>query len=60
MGDVLSAGLVFLGTAVFSLQTKQFAFVNAVIVLAWLGLAWRVGQRYDALTEERGRKPAAV
>ena len=60
MGDVLSAGLVFLGTAVFSLQAKQFALVNAVIVLAWLVLAWRVGRRYDALTEERGRQPAAV
>jgi AAA family ATP:ADP antiporter len=60
MGDVLSAGLVFLGTAVFSLQTKQFALVNAVIVVAWLVLAWRVGQRYQALTEERGRTPAAV
>lgn len=59
MGDVLSAGLVFLGTAVFSLQPKQFALVNAVIVVAWLALAWQVGQRYDALTEER-RKPAAV
>jgi AAA family ATP:ADP antiporter len=60
VGDVLSAGLVFLGTAVFSLQTKQFALVNAVIVLAWLALAWQVGRRYQALTEERGRKPAAV
>jgi AAA family ATP:ADP antiporter len=60
MGDVLSAGLVFLGTAVFSLQTKQFALVNAVIVLAWLALAWQVGQRYQTLTEERGPKPAAV
>lgn len=59
MGDVLSAGLVFLGTAVFSLQPKQFALVNAVIVVAWLALAWQVGQRYDALTEER-RNPATV
>ena len=60
MGDVLSAGLVFLGTSVFSLHPKQFAFVNGVIVLAWLGLAWRVGRRYDVLTEERGPKVAAV
>ncbi len=60
MGDVLSAGLVFLGTAVLSLQPKQFAAVNAVIVVAWLVLAWQVGRHYDALTEERGRKPAAV
>jgi len=60
MGDVLSAGLVFLGTAVFSLQPKQFAFVNAIIVVAWLAIAWRVGRHYDARTAERGRQPAAV
>jgi len=58
MGDVLSAGLVFLGSAVLSLQARQFALVNAVIVVAWLVLAWQVGRRYGALTEERGRKPA--
>ena len=59
MGDVLSAGLVFLGTAVFSIQPRQFALVNAIIVVAWLALAWRVGRRYDSLTEARSH-PAAV
>jgi len=58
MGDVLSAGLVFVGTAVFSLHAKQFAFINAFIVIGWLALAWQVGRRYDALTEERGAKAA--
>ena len=57
MGDVLSAGLVFLGTAVFSIQPRQFALVNAIIVVAWLALAWRVGRGYDSLTEERSHAP---
>lgn len=60
MGDVLSAGLVFVGTAVFSLGAKQFALINAIIVIAWLALAWQVGRRYDARTEERGQVTAAV
>ncbi len=58
MGDVLSAGLVFLGTAVFSIQPRQFALVNAIIVVAWLALAWRVGRRYDSLTEARSHAAA--
>ena len=58
MGDVLSAGLVFLGTAVFSIQPRQFALINAIIVVAWLALAWRVGRRYDSLTEERAHAAA--
>jgi ATP:ADP antiporter, AAA family len=60
MGDVLSAGLVFLGTAVFSIQPRQFALVNAIIVVAWLALAWQVGRRYDSLTEERRHGAAAM
>ncbi len=53
MGDVLSAGLVFVGTAVVTLQPRGFAAVNAVIVLAWLVLAWRVGHQYKRLTESK-------
>lgn len=51
IGDVLSAGLVFVGTALLTLHPRGFAAVNAVIVLAWLFLAWRVGQYYKALSE---------
>jgi ATP:ADP antiporter, AAA family len=57
MGDVLSAALVFVGTAVLTLQPRGFAAVNAVIVVVWLVLAWRVGQEYKRLTEA-GKAPA--
>jgi AAA family ATP:ADP antiporter len=48
MGDVLSALLVFAGTAVLALQPRGFAAVNAALVVAWLVLAWRVGRTYAA------------
>jgi AAA family ATP:ADP antiporter len=51
IGDVLSAGLVFVGTSVLALHPRGFAAVNAIIVLGWLVLAWRVGRYYKALAE---------
>jgi AAA family ATP:ADP antiporter len=50
MGDVTSAGLVFVGTTVFSLQPRGFAVINVVLVVVWLVLAWRIGQQYKELT----------
>jgi AAA family ATP:ADP antiporter len=58
MGDVLSALLVFLGTTVFMLRPRGFAAVNAVIVVAWLVLAWQVGRTYKQLTEAKQPQPA--
>ena len=49
MGDVLSALLVFAGTAVWTLQPRGFAAINALLVIVWLGLAWRVGREYTQL-----------
>ena len=49
IGDVLSALLVFVGTAVWPLQPRGFAAINAVLVVIWLFLAWRVGHDYKRL-----------
>ena len=57
MGDVLSALLVFIGTAVLTLGPRQFALVNAIIVFAWLIIAWRVGRQYT-VRSEASRVPA--
>jgi ATP:ADP antiporter, AAA family len=57
MGDVLSAGLVFAGTTVVMLGPRGFAAANAVLVLAWLALAWRVGQEYRRLAST-GQAPS--
>ena len=60
MGDVLSAALVFVGTAVLTLRPRQFALVNAVIVIAWLMLAWQVGREYVTRSQASKRTvPAA-
>jgi AAA family ATP:ADP antiporter len=58
MGDVLSALLVFAGTSLLVLQPRGFAAVNALLVIVWLVLAWRVGRTYAALT--RRTDPAGV
>ena len=50
MGDVLSAALVFGGTTFLALSAWGFAAINAVLAVATLLLAWRVGRHYNALT----------
>ena len=40
-GDVLQAGIVYLGSEVLKLSTTQFAWINVALTLAWL---WVVAQ----------------
>ena len=60
MGDVLSAALVFVGTTFLALPTRGFAGVNAVLAVAALILAWRVGRHYKALTTKTAAPLAAA
>jgi AAA family ATP:ADP antiporter len=60
MGDVLSAVLVFIGTAVLTLRPRQFALVNAIIVFAWLLIAWQVGRQYSVRSEAARRAAPAA
>jgi AAA family ATP:ADP antiporter len=46
-GDVLSAGLVYVGTTFLSLQVQQFAMVNLALVGLWLVLAVLIGREYS-------------
>jgi AAA family ATP:ADP antiporter len=48
-GDVLSAGLVFAGTTWLGFATKQFALVNAALVVVWLTIAVVLGKRFKQL-----------
>jgi hypothetical protein len=57
VGDVLSAVLVFINTTCFALHPRGCAAVNAVIVVAWLALAWSVGRDYARLTVARAPTP---
>ena len=42
-GDVFSAGIVYLGTAVLSLSVAQFAWINVALVLVWIGACAATG-----------------
>ena len=48
-GDVLSAALVFVGTAVLTLSTQQFAMINILLVCVWLTLAFLIGKEHRKL-----------
>jgi ATP:ADP antiporter, AAA family len=59
MGDVMSAGLVFVGTTMLSLHPRGFAAINALLVVVLLVLAWRVGLSYQQLTDARAHADVA-
>jgi ATP:ADP antiporter, AAA family len=50
-GDVLSAGVVFLG-GLLGFATRHFAFTNIGLIAVWLVLAAAIGRRYRTLTED--------
>jgi len=52
-GDVVSAALVFLGTAVLQLSIARFASVTVALTLIWIGVAFVVLKRHHALVDRR-------
>ena len=57
-GDLLSTGLVFLGTQI-ALGTRNFAVINLGLVVVWLVIVALIGREHRKLTgaDERGREP---
>ncbi|MEM7146901.1 MAG: Npt1/Npt2 family nucleotide transporter [Verrucomicrobiota bacterium] len=49
-GDVISAGIVFVGTTWLSLSLAGFGVANVLFVLLWLGLAWLLLRENKAVT----------
>ena len=45
-GDVISAGLVFAGTAWLGFAPKQFAMVNLALILVWIVVAFALGRSF--------------
>jgi AAA family ATP:ADP antiporter len=45
-GDVISAGLVYLGTQQLKLEATQFAWLNAGLAIVWLAIVWQLGQMH--------------
>jgi AAA family ATP:ADP antiporter len=50
-GDLLSTGLVFVGTSVLTFETRHFAMVNLALVAIWLALAVAIGRENRRRTE---------
>jgi AAA family ATP:ADP antiporter len=57
-GDLLSAGLVFVGT-LLALQPRDFAIFNMGLILVWLFVITRIGRRHRVLMEARDAELAA-
>ena len=51
-GDLLSAAIVFLGTAIIPLGVFGFAAGNVVLTLVWIGVALLILKRHRALVEQ--------
>jgi AAA family ATP:ADP antiporter len=51
-GDLLQAGLVFIGLNVLDWDTRHFAITNLLVALAWLGLALAIGREFRRLARE--------
>ena len=49
-GDVMSAGLVFVGTSYLALAPGGFAVVNVALGLVWVLIAMAIGRSYTHLT----------
>lgn len=53
-GDVLSAGLVFVGTTWLNFAARQFAYTNLVLIGLWIGIGVLVYKSFRKLSEQRG------
>jgi ATP:ADP antiporter, AAA family len=59
-GDMIAAGVVFIGTRVVGLTASTFAATNVVLVLAALGVTWLLLREYNRLTGEPAPVPLAA
>jgi len=48
-GDLIQAGAVYIGLNVLGFGTKQFAVLNMILALLWLGIVVKIGQRFVQL-----------
>jgi len=57
-GDVLSAGLVFVGVTWLSFSISNFAVANLALVAVWLFLALQIGRENKRLVEQQEKLKA--
>jgi len=56
MGDVASAGLVFIFSAKMALPVQSFSMINVVLVVLWLLIAVGIVRENSRLSEEKKRQ----
>jgi AAA family ATP:ADP antiporter len=59
IGDLLSAGLVFVGTTWLALDVSGFALTNVVLTVAWLGVAFLLLQEHRQVVAQAQKTEAA-
>jgi AAA family ATP:ADP antiporter len=52
IGDVVSAGVVLVGTTWLALDVRGFALANVALTVAWIALATRILRRYPEVAKE--------
>jgi AAA family ATP:ADP antiporter len=54
-GDVVSAGIVYLGTAVMTLSVTQFAWINVALVVLWIAVCAATGAEFRRRSASPGQ-----
>ncbi|MCF6235761.1 MAG: hypothetical protein L3J70_05210 [Gammaproteobacteria bacterium] len=52
LGDLIQAGVVFTGTALFKLELGAFAVINILLSLLWLWVGIKIGRYYKYYTQQ--------
>ena len=60
VGDLMSAGLVYVGTTLLGLAPTGFALANVVACVLWLGVGVILLKQYRKLAAQQGTAPATV
>lgn len=55
LGDLLQAGIVFVGMNWLQLEFQHFALLNVVLSIAWIGVAIAIGKRAVRTTAPKAR-----
>ncbi len=59
-GDMLSGGLVYVGTAIFHFSLQRFAIANLFLCLLWLAVGVLLLRQYRALSREHNQTVMAA
>jgi AAA family ATP:ADP antiporter len=60
VGDLASAGLVFVGTETLALSRVGFAYANVVLIAIWLGITYLVVREFQTLAAQQDIDVAAA